>query len=274
MKLEQISEAWGNPSAYNGELQAAIWDRVAEDYHKRTLPEYETNDFLKLITDVVVPDRSTTALDIGCGTGSYSLALAKRIGSAVGVDVSPKMIRLASDTAKELGAANAKFHCINWADADIDALQMRGRFDIVFAHTTPAISDYATFDKMNACARNHCFFRKPTRRSDAVQDAAFELVGIRKSGEAGDRDLLYAFEYLWHKGYCPKLEYKNEVWINTRSIDDMAAWCIDRAKLKKGLARQDELVIRDYLNAIADNGKVQETIRTTLVTLYWQVTNE
>ena len=43
-------------------------------------------------------------LDLGCGTGSLSLSLARRGISVVGVDISPDMLMLARDKAARAGA--------------------------------------------------------------------------------------------------------------------------------------------------------------------------
>ena len=40
-------------------------------------------------------------LDVGCGGGAYSIALASKVKNVVGVDFSPKMIELANDTKKK-----------------------------------------------------------------------------------------------------------------------------------------------------------------------------
>jgi ubiquinone/menaquinone biosynthesis C-methylase UbiE len=55
-----------------------------------------------------VPGRCQTALDIGCGTGTFSRLLADRSDRVVALDLSPQMIRIARERSK--GYSNIEFH--------------------------------------------------------------------------------------------------------------------------------------------------------------------
>lgn len=48
-----------------------------------------------------LPARCTAALDVGCGTGSFSRLLAERSGRVVAVDLSPRMIEVAKECSKQ-----------------------------------------------------------------------------------------------------------------------------------------------------------------------------
>ncbi|SFJ75725.1 Ubiquinone/menaquinone biosynthesis C-methylase UbiE [Streptomyces pini] len=73
----------------------------------------------ELTTDDIV-------LDLGCGTGQLAVPLASRVGSVIGMDPEPDMLRLARDAAARHGVRNA-----NWvlgADTDVPALgELMGR---------------------------------------------------------------------------------------------------------------------------------------------------
>jgi SAM-dependent methyltransferase len=56
------------------------------------------------------------ALDLGCGIGRLSFALAKGFDRVVGVDVSETMVRKARALAVELGIQNVEFLCSNGRD--------------------------------------------------------------------------------------------------------------------------------------------------------------
>ena len=146
-----------------------------------------------------------------------------------------------------------------------------GTLDLVFAHMTPAIADYRTFEKMVACSRKYCMMEKPSRRTDKVQDAAFAAAGVEPEKKRFDQDILYAFSYLWLRGYSPKLQYRQEVWRNKRTPEGMAAWCIDRAKLRRRLDPADEEAIRGVVAAHTEAGMVEEVVTSTIVTMYWEV---
>lgn len=269
--LEQLKTTWGSEKNNEPEIQQRIWDRVAKDYGELPIPSFEDNDFLGKLSASIALCRSHRTLDIGCGSGVYSMALAPFVGEAVGVDISPNMIEYATKRSRELGLDNTNFQRIDWSAADIDALGFRGTFDVVFAHMTPAICNYETFDKMNACSRNLCMMQKPTRRKNQVMDEAFRRVGIERSEAQYHGDIWQAFTFLWYKGYCPQFFYHDEVWDSKKSVEDMVAWCTDRALLQKKLTEKEQTVIRSNVESLAVDGMVQEHTITTRVTVIWNV---
>ena len=68
--------------------------------------------FEKILTDAVVTDGVRDVLDVGCGTGATTLALAERLGTAgrcTGIDISQVLVDIARHRAEEAGATNARF---------------------------------------------------------------------------------------------------------------------------------------------------------------------
>lgn len=73
----------------------------------------------------------STILDVGCGCGSTSLELARRVGPSgrvVGVDLSRPMLDRAIDSARQAGLGNVSFR---QADAQVESFEER--FDAVFS---------------------------------------------------------------------------------------------------------------------------------------------
>lgn len=69
-------------------------------------------------------------LDVGCGPGTITAALAGIVGRAVGVDIEPKAIAAAHQLAQTTGLTNMAF-----VEADMAALPFEnGTFDAVFFH--------------------------------------------------------------------------------------------------------------------------------------------
>jgi ubiquinone/menaquinone biosynthesis C-methylase UbiE len=53
-------------------------------------------------------DGTSTVVDLGAGTGRFSLAAARRFGQVVAVDISPAMQRLLGERAAAAGVANLR----------------------------------------------------------------------------------------------------------------------------------------------------------------------
>lgn len=75
-----------------------------------------------------LPPRRQRALDIGCGTGILTLALAQSFDSVLGIDISKPMLAQARATRS---APNVHYQ---WGDAN--DLAVGGTFDLIVSHTT------------------------------------------------------------------------------------------------------------------------------------------
>lgn len=271
MGLDELKKIWVIPPTDTGETQRVIWDGVAEDFCAKDIPSFDSNSFLKLVAEKAPLNDTMTALDVGCGSGIYSFAMAPLMKAVVGTDISPKMIEFAKQQAKSLTLTNTKFNCCDWALADIDALGFRTAFDLVFAHLTPAICDFSTLDKMNSCSKRFCFIEKPTRRRDKIQSGVFELLELSDFEKKSDDDIVNLFDYLWSSGYCPELFYRIEQWQIRRPIEKAVQWHTNRARLKKTLSPAEEAAVGEYLQNIAVDGMVHEESSTTIVSAFWTV---
>ena len=166
---------------------------------------------------------------------------------------------------------NVSFFHADWSSIDIEKMGFLKNFDLVFAHMTPAIADYYTLEKMCNCSRNKCFLVKPSRRNDRVLDGAFDAAGIEKNKKEVDSSVAMIFSYLWLKGYSPYISYRDEQWEISQSLEDMLAWCIDRANLQSEVTWEQRGKIQAYLSNISKNGRITERTNTTIVTMSWCV---
>lgn len=66
--------------------------------------------------DLLAPHSHERVLDLFCGLGNFTLAVARRAAAAVGVEGDPNLVQRAADNAGRNGIANAEFHA-----ADLDA---------------------------------------------------------------------------------------------------------------------------------------------------------
>jgi SAM-dependent methyltransferase len=111
----------------------------------------EVEDFL---VDQVAAQNASTVIDVGCGTGATTLAIARRLGQGsrcTGVDLSEQMIELArrraggEDTTAGFVVADAQRHRFAPGAADVIA----SRFGVMF-FDDPA----AAFANLRAAARD------------------------------------------------------------------------------------------------------------------------
>jgi ubiquinone/menaquinone biosynthesis C-methylase UbiE len=111
--------------------QIALWNDTAG---RAWVETQETLDavlapFEKLLVEGVAKRKAQRVLDVGCGTGSTTLAIARQLGpkgTAVGLDISEPMITLAKQRA-ELESAPPRFTC---ADAQTFSFDDKS-FDLI-----------------------------------------------------------------------------------------------------------------------------------------------
>ena len=92
--------------AYWNESAGARWARLCDRIDATFEP------VTRAALESAAPRVGETVLDIGCGCGATTFALAQRAGSAaavVGVDVSEPMLAVANARAQAFGAGNARF---------------------------------------------------------------------------------------------------------------------------------------------------------------------
>src|SRR5436190_20858405 len=115
---EQI-EYWNSPSAAKW---VALQDRI----------DATIEPFGVLAMDRAELAAGERAIDVGCGCGTTTLALAERVGPrgrVLGVDISAVMLARASERARSAGLASVEF-----VDGDAQTREFeKGAFDCVFS---------------------------------------------------------------------------------------------------------------------------------------------
>lgn len=267
MDLEYVKNIW---KLKKGNLQAEIaaWDSTAEEYLFEAKNNFKEDPFLLFLADKIQLEKTMVTLDVGCGAGAYSVELASKVAKAEGVDLSPRMVELGNKYALEHNIQNLELKVENWHTCDISPYKRK--YDVVFAHTTPAVADYSTLVKMCEASRKHCVLCKPARRTDKVFDEIKRIAGVAdKIGS--DESVAYTFDTLWGLGFNPEVIYSQQVWLPVKTLQEAQNWYIGR--LNGYYSPSEEAVndVKQYLDAIAVDGYVHERIDTTLVNMYWKV---
>lgn len=126
-------------SNHANEAQAALWNGHAGRawVEAQDLLDHMFRPFENLLVEAVAANRPGRVLDVGCGTGSTTLAIANRLGAqahCVGADISEPMIDLARARAVRAGSSTTFVR----ADAQVHAFDppsfdtMVSRFGVMF----------------------------------------------------------------------------------------------------------------------------------------------
>lgn len=267
---QDMRERWKRRTATD--RHRTLWDHEAPAHARRPLPSFASDGFLQHLEQHGLLHEDMSVLDIGCGAGGYALALAGRVRSMTGCDISPAMIRAAQQRAHDMTCRNAVFRCVDWASADVDALGFSGAFDLVFAHMTPAIADLASFEKMLRCTRRYGVLEACTRRSNPVLERVCALVGDAVTHTGQDEQIEHIFACLWQAGLSPHVTCRRETWCRKSSPEEAASWCLGRMALHRDIETEEAAAVRDCVRHMADGNQIDMPMAATIVTFTWDVT--
>lgn len=112
----------------------SFFDPIANEYdlwYEKPLGKFVDEVETKLALELFQPKPGMYVLDVGCGTGNFSIKLAKLGVKVVGIDISEEMLKIAREKAKRLGLQ------IEFVKMDVYSLQFPSdHFDGVFSMAT------------------------------------------------------------------------------------------------------------------------------------------
>jgi SAM-dependent methyltransferase len=152
-------------------------------------------------------------IDIGCGPGRFVAEFARTCRSAVGTDLSGRMLEHGAAYTREQGLSNTSFVRTDFHTADLDALGWRKRFDLVFTSITPAISGVDSLQKVIHMSRGFCFNSCFVRFEDDLLDRFRAQTpgpppADKKAGHWHWFYTLFNLLLLW--GYAPETTYYDD----------------------------------------------------------------
>ena len=157
-EMERLSPAAGSVSG-------TYWDSRADRYAaSMKLTNTDRDPFLRRLRRVT--HASSTAIDVGAGTGRFALALAAGVGHVTAVDPSTAMLTILQRDARQLGATNLTTVISTWEQA------RTAQVDVAFsAFVLTLVPDAGPFlRKLDAAARHHVLLYLGAFSADAVLD--------------------------------------------------------------------------------------------------------
>lgn len=237
MYRNQMAQAGGK------EKPASVWDAKAADMQKSPDSSPYTRAFIEL-TNL---DGCNTLLDMGCGTGAITLALAPGMQQVTGVDYSTGMLQVFRHTARELGLSN--IHTIQraWEDSWRDIPQA----DLVIASRSTAVMDMAdALRKLDQTARKRVCLTNLAGGS-FIDTGLLKAMGRKIIPKP---DYIYILNILYQMGRFPRLDYieARGRLAGTDSIDEF----VTKAESSLGPLTADEKQrIADWYHADPERGR-------------------
>lgn len=259
----RLSDLWTNDR--DTSKDAAGWNARAETFSGPIVPP--DDPFVRLIMEKAEPNReSTDILDIGCGTGRFSLAFADVSRRIRGFDISPVMVSIANRRPETEKHPDAGFFTADWNSLNVSDI---GKFDITIANMTPAICSKVSMEKMLSLSKGWCFLSGFVSRGEKMWK---ELHCLSGSGQGPESDkLLYAMDYLWSRDLRPEIVYHTSHHNRTMPMDYAEKFFIESSRMMYGADEERDRKIREILESLSDGKVVTMDSEPVSAMLYWHV---
>ncbi|MCV3423144.1 class I SAM-dependent methyltransferase [Campylobacter lari] len=145
-----------------------LWNKKAKSYarYNPNLNEIQKATFAKLGS---LQDESV--VDIGCGSGVWTLHLAQKAKSVLGVDSSSAMLEILQEDAKTHAISNVK--TLN-LDFENFYKNNNTKFDLAFLSMSPALQNEKDYKAFLSLASKKVYLGWASRRKSSFLDPIFE----------------------------------------------------------------------------------------------------
>ncbi len=180
---------------------SACWDARAQSYKENSGKSSYTKTFLEYLD--AKPGQSI--LDMGSGSGTLAIPLAKAGHTVIAADFSAGMRQAAQERVREEGLSNVKVRALDWKDdwekAGIEAKSV----DIVIASRSTMVDDLAdALEKLDRTARSKVAITMVTEYGPK----GYKPLGSTQDGiENYVPDFIFGINMLLQMGALPELRY-------------------------------------------------------------------
>jgi SAM-dependent methyltransferase len=269
---QSIFENYWTGNSHRSAASRQLWDLRADEFNSNSNQKEgakRRNEVLRFLEARGLWREGIEILDIGCGPGKYALELAQKANSVVGVDLSPRMIRLARENAVQAGAAaHVCFEEAAWDETDLQARGWNGKFDLVFASMCPGINSPETLAKMSEASKNYCFMSHFVWRRSLLRDDLHRLFYYKEPERSSQKNIYCAFNLLWLAGFYPEVTYYDTEWENVWPLEKaVEIYSLQLHAIDSGAKE----MVRSYLEGKAENGLIREATQAKIAWMHWKV---
>ena len=262
------TDVWVNDAAgkdtltvHKGFASADYWDKASVTYNtdNTEISSRRTDKALSALREKGLLFEGMRVLDIGCGTGTMSLTLAREGAKVTAMDFSSGMLdRLRADMSDK-EAQRITLIQEDWHELDIQKKGWEKAFDLVLAFMSPAVAAPESFYKMIQCASIGCAVRGwAGRQQPEIFKGLWEKIMARPMDDK-PQSILYKINLLFSMGLFPDIYFDIVEWDQTISVEveenNQVAFFLKAAQMPEDKLRA---IIHPYLEKQAQKGQLKK----------------
>ncbi|MDY3116705.1 MULTISPECIES: class I SAM-dependent methyltransferase [Campylobacter] len=207
-----------------------------------------------MLKDFDVSFKDKTLVDIGCGTGIYSLYLAGICKMVLGVDGSTKML-------EELNLKKTEFKINNLQTikSDFKNFQTADKFDIAFLTMSPALQNEDDFNKFMDLGNLRIYLNWEEPKNSSMLDPFYK---IYKRNDKNKNTASNLQNFLIKNNISYKTEVLKEIRLANRSLNEAfenTIWHLEINGIK-----YDEDEIKNTLLKMQKDGFIEDVIKSKM----------
>lgn len=199
--------------------------------------------------------RIQSVLDVGSGTGIYTLPFARMFPNVTAIDCSSQMNECLSRKSEQAGLNH-----ISVLTADFTEHMFYDTYDLVFSSMNPGTYNPDAFEKMLSLTEKLLIYVGiiPKSVSSVEQSTLEEILFGIKLTHGGANNIKYPYELLRAKGFQPYIREVSCIWEYT--IDEALAFQRKKELIEKLPCHHKnwERELKDYIQQKAVNGQITE----------------
>ncbi|MCC5909177.1 MAG: methyltransferase domain-containing protein [Clostridiaceae bacterium] len=252
----------------------AYWDKIADKYDSNMMGQEE--DRVQKVMDYFLQHKiltkNTEVLDIGSGTGAYTIPMAEVVKSVIALDSSSEMCGILEGKASEKKLSNIQTLIAPWQEVKLRKEKLYKSFDVAFSSLNPGIRNLKTLIKMNAASRKYCCLISTSGKVEDSTRKELEKLLLGKNLESKQaNDVIYPFYILYQLGYSPKMEYIDITMVRKKEPEEAVASLCDSFWLYTDITPSVKKNIHNYVESKIENGLFTATTKMRLGMVCWSV---
>lgn len=177
------------------------WNKRSARYDNKDAKNAYAQDFLQLAGIIA----GESVFDMGCGTGTLAVMLAKQGCAVTAADFSDGMLGKLAENAALHGVDSINAIKMSWEDTWSDFGIEDDMVDVAIASRSMSVPRLdEAIDKLTRVARRKCCITMTTGTAPYVDSRILSAIGVPA---ASTKDFLYAFGVLVQKGFEPRVDY-------------------------------------------------------------------